>query len=143
MLLLILASLLASVACRGKDPGTLLNYGRVDLYYTPGVSKADAERLGQYLATYPSFGAIETLTVQLDRTAEQVIRPGTGAGGGGAPFSYVYELRVVVPTGRRDDRAIVDSVSSLAAAVLNSVFPGKQLRVHMCEEGFSRCVQVE
>lgn len=94
--------------------GSKLEFNGGELYHTRRVTRAEARRLGEYLAKEGFFDGSHK-TVQLDR-------------GGGA-----YQVRCVVKKGVDTDPVMVEVFRAMAAQLSRDVFGGSRVEVHLCD----------
>lgn len=113
LLSVMLIALLAISGC-GFGRGKKLEYNGGELYYTSSVTKAEAERLGRYLAK--GFFDGNRKTVQLTKTGN------------------TYEFRMVVKKGIETDPEYIEAAKAFAGEMSEEVFNGSPVDIHLCDD---------
>ncbi|MFP6672588.1 MAG: hypothetical protein VB857_14355 [Pirellulaceae bacterium] len=103
-----------AVGC-GQNYGTLLEFNGGELYYTSSVTEDDATRLGQYLVSGGFFDG--------DRKSVQLTMAGS-----------TYQFRMVIKEGLENDQEYVQIAKQFNRELSVSVFGGKQVDIHFCNE---------
>ena len=98
-----------------KDYGTLLEFGKGQLYYTSEVTSSEADRLGKYLVQEGFFNGNE-ITVQLNKAGE------------------TYEFRMVVKKGIESDQEYLKVFREFSSELSTNVFSKKQVDIHLCDD---------
>ncbi len=111
--LLVLLLLVFATGC--TDYGKKKMFKEVELYYTKGVTEAEANALGEYLLR-SGFDNGERKTVQISK-------PGK-----------TYEFRMVVKKGIEDQQEYNTLFRQFAAAISKDVFNGADVEMHACDE---------
>ena len=108
--LLIIASL---IAC--SDRGTRLVFNEGELFYTKSITEDEANKLGNYLVGAGFFDGNKK-TVQLDVRNDTLL------------------FRMVTEEDKREDRQFEAFAYFFGAALSKSVFDGRAIEVHLCDE---------
>jgi hypothetical protein len=99
------------------DPeGPKVEHGNLEVYYTSGATKAEADRLAGYLVKTES--TTDPISVQLKKTAEG------------------YQFRMVFKKEFQKDRKALKQLEILGAMISRDVFDGAVIEVHACDEHF-------
>lgn len=99
----------------GQGYGKLLEFNKGQLYYTPNVTAAEADKLGQYLVSCSFFDGNEK-SVQLNKSGD------------------TYEFRMVVKKGMQEDADYVALCKQMCAELSSEVFSGAKVDIHLCDE---------
>lgn len=101
----------------GNDYGTRLEFNHAELYYTPAVSREDAERLGTFLVEQKYFAG-NRLSVQLTKEGQ------------------TFKVRNVMQPGFDKNDAYVTLTATFGAQISRQVFQGEPLDMEMCDAHF-------
>jgi hypothetical protein len=116
--LLVLALAPVLLGAGGCGYGPRVTNGNIEVYYRDGASKAEAERLGAYLAG--QWGAAgERRSVQLRKAGDK------------------YQFRMVVKKEFQNNPAYLAEGPILAARLSRDVFNGAEVEVHACDDRFN------
>ena len=96
--------------------GTKLTYKKGELYYTENVTKAEAEKLGNYLVTAGFFTDDHAITSQVDRKGDTVL------------------FRFVVQPAYIDKEDYVRSTATFCTELSEKVFENKPVAIHYCDD---------
>ena len=113
ILAVILFSSVILMSC--TDHGKEKHFNGVQLFYTSSISESEANALGNYLIK-GGFADGAEKTVQLNKSGN------------------TYEFRMVVKTGIEKAQQNLDMGKLFAAEISTSVFNGKPVDVHFCDE---------
>jgi hypothetical protein len=116
--ILIVAVLFSLIVTGCSNYGTKLTYNKTnDLYYTGNVTKEEAQSLGDYLVEQEFFANDENArSVQLDKSGS------------------TYQFRMVVKKGLEQDQSTINTAKIFAAELSKSVFNGKTVDIHFCDD---------
>jgi hypothetical protein len=95
--------------------GELLRVNGGELYYTSSVTRAEAERLGEYLVRVGHFDG-QRKRVQLTRDGK------------------VYQVRYVVKSGAESDEGLVPVFQFAAIEIARDVLVGEPVEIHLCDQ---------
>ncbi len=106
------ALLLFSMGC---GYGSKVDHGNIEVYYTDGATKEEADRLGAYL--------LKTWQSPADRRSVQIRKAGDG-----------YQFRMVVKKEFQNDERTLKSLELEGARISRDVFNGAAVEAHACDE---------
>lgn len=95
--------------------GELLTVNGGELYYTTAVTRAEAERLEEYLVRVGHFDGA--------RKRVQLTREGS-----------VYQVRYVVKPGSESDAGLIAAFQFAAQEMTREVFEGGYVEIHLCDQ---------
>lgn len=127
---LVVGALLVSLVlsgCSSTDYGTKLTFlENNELYYTENVTAEETQALGDYLVKEGFFSNTgDGITIQLNKAAD------------------IYEFRMVVIEGAEKDEETINSMKIFGQEISVSVFNGKNLNIHLCDETLTTLKVVE
>jgi hypothetical protein len=106
---------LVLLALSGCGYGSKVQHGNIEVYYTDGVTQAEADRLGAYLAkTWGAAGGRRS--VQIKKTDDG------------------YQFRMVVRKEFQKNENMLKRLQFDAARVSRDVFDGAAVELHACDE---------
>jgi hypothetical protein len=106
---------LASISGCGSNYGTKLTFKNGELYYTSGVTKDEADKLGNFLVKSGFFDG-EKKSVQLNK------EDGT------------YQVRLVIKPGFENNAPYIEQCKQAAKEVSQNVFQGAPVVIHLCDD---------
>lgn len=112
----ILAFMLTIVLTACGSFGEKLTYGEFELYYTDKVTKAEADKLMDYLLEQEFTDGENPATVQLNKSGS------------------TYEFRMVVKKGLDTDPDFVEIASYWGAELSEQLFNDQAVDVHLCDD---------
>lgn len=98
--------------------GSKVKHGNLEVYYTEGATKEEADRLGAYLIKMRA-GAGEASSVQLKKAGEG------------------YQYRMVMKKEFQNDEKTLTRLEFDGARISRDVFDGAAVEVHVCDEHFT------
>jgi len=104
---------LVLAGCGGHGPR--VQHGSIEVYYVDGTTKAEADRLGQYL--------VKTWGEAPAKRSVQIKKDGEG-----------YQFRMVVKKEFLTDEKTLDLLQFDAARISRDVFDGAAVELHACDE---------
>jgi hypothetical protein len=94
--------------------GELLSVNGAELYFTSSVTRAEAEKLAEYLVRVGHFGGVRK-RVQLTRAGK------------------IYQVRYAVRKGVESDSGLIQDWQFAAAEMSREVFGGEPVEIHLCD----------
>jgi hypothetical protein len=113
--LTLLTSSLWALNALATDFGDLIKFDGSELYYCEGVTKAEAQEVGDLLVQVEYFGGDER-SVQLSRSGDTI------------------EIRFVIKSEFKDDKEVMDSFQVIGDFIVNAAFGGQRAEVHLCDD---------
>ena len=104
--------------------GSKMEFGTGEVYYKGDITETDARRLGESLQVLGYFDGQEA-SVQLVKDEE------------------TYVVRFVTVDSAWTDQEMKDAFSYLGGAVNQSAFPGKNVRIELCDTSFDTEVTLQ
>jgi hypothetical protein len=106
--------LVPMIAVTGGGHGSKVQHGNIEVFYTEGATKAEADRLGAYLVKDPA-GAGHRRSVQLKKTADG------------------YQFRMPIKKEFQNDQKALQVLQFDGARISRDVFDGAAIEVHACD----------
>src|SRR5437899_2989339 len=104
---------LSLLVISGCGHGSKVQHGNIEVFYTQGATKAEAERLGAYL--------VKAWSNPSNRRSVQLKKSGDG-----------YQFRMVVKKEFQGNLAALKGLEFDAARISRDVFDGAAVEVHAC-----------
>ena len=107
-------------------PDTVLTFSGDELYYTQGIEKADAERIGKLLENEGFFKNDDhTISIKLDKS----------------PDFYIVSL--VVDKQHINDPDVLDGMKEFANFISEEAFNNSKVEVYLCDNRFNKIKSAE
>ena len=103
------------IALTGGGHGSKVQHGNIEVFYTEGATKAEADRLAAYLLKDPA-GAGHRRSVQLKKTADG------------------YQFRMPIKKEFQNDQKVLQGLQFDGARISRDVFDGAAIEVHACDQ---------